>query len=110
MCGFGTGRPTGRVARLSGPALASRPRPGRRSARSLFWTTGSTVARPNFRDARVIAAPSSAPLRAMAAYWESKRGGRVAPRRAQIDPAEITAHMPNLLMVDVLPDDDYRYR
>lgn len=57
-----------------------------------------------------VAAPESQRIRELAAYWESKRAGRFAPRRADIDPAEIRAHMPTLMMVDVLPDGDYRYR
>lgn len=36
--------------------------------------------------------------------------GRFAPRRADIDPAEIRSHMPTLFMIDVLPDGEYRYR
>lgn len=34
-------------------------------------------------------------------YWDSKRGRRLMPARADIDPAELRAHVANLLLVDV---------
>lgn len=66
--------------------------------------------RPAIRDARLIAAPTTPEIQALAAYWDSKRQGRFAPRRGDIDPADIRSHMPNLLLLDVLPDGEYRYR
>ena len=44
-------------------------------------------------------------------YWESKRGGRLMPRRSDLDPAEIRELLPNLLLIDVLHEPrDFRYR
>ena len=40
----------------------------------------------------------------MLAYWESKRQGRAMPRRSDIDPAELTAMLPNIMLVDVVDD------
>ena len=62
------------------------------------------------RHVEVLAEPSSAQISELAAYWHAKRGNRFAPRRADIDPAEIREHMPRLFMIDVLPGGDYRYR
>ncbi|MBL8705340.1 MAG: PAS domain-containing protein [Rhodospirillales bacterium] len=80
---------------------------GERIAVFLLQSAG---ARPAIRDARIIASPATPEIQALAAYWESKRQGRMAPRRADIDPGDIRSHMPNLLLLDVLPDGDYRYR
>lgn len=45
------------------------------------------------------------------AYWDRKRGDRVMPRRADIDPTEITALLPNLRLTEVLDGGTrYRYR
>jgi hypothetical protein len=50
-------------------------------------------------------------LSRMLAYWESKRGQRFAPRRADIDPAELVAFLPRLLLADVQRDPlEFRYR
>lgn len=35
------------------------------------------------------------------AYWERKRGARAMPSRAEIEPSEITALLPNLQLIDV---------
>lgn len=44
-------------------------------------------------------------------YWLRKRAGRLAPRRADIDPIEITALLPRVTLVDVSIDPvDFRYR
>jgi hypothetical protein len=40
----------------------------------------------------------------MLAYWESKRNGRSMPRRSDIDPAELTGMLPNIMLVDVVDD------
>ncbi len=58
----------------------------------------------------MISAPETDGIRELTAYWQSKRRDRIAPRRADIDPAEIRTHMPNLLLLDVLPGNEYRYR
>lgn len=76
----------------------------------MFLSSSSVGGRANIRDARVIAAPATPEIQALTAYWNSKRLGRIAPRRADIDPADIRSHMPNLLMFDVLAVGDYRYR
>lgn len=45
------------------------------------------------------------------AYWERKCAGRWAPRRADIDPTELPAHLPNLMLIDVLEGGaDFRFR
>ncbi len=48
-------------------------------------------------------------------YWDSKRAGRAMPARADIDPAEIKALLPHVVLIDVLRDSDFgpldfRYR
>lgn len=45
-------------------------------------------------------------------YWTERRGGRVAPRRADIDPLDLpTVLLPHLLLIDVQHDPvDFRYR
>lgn len=43
-------------------------------------------------------------------YWRRKTGGRLMPSRADIDPAEIPKLLPDVMLVDVLPDGRYRYR
>jgi len=37
-------------------------------------------------------------------YWESKRGGRQMPARADIDPTEIVPFLPGIVLVDVVAD------
>ncbi len=50
-------------------------------------------------------------LNELVAYWEAKRAGRMAPRRSDIDPIELKAHLPRLLLLDVLQAGvDFRYR
>lgn len=45
------------------------------------------------------------------AYWERKRQGRFAPRRADIDPADIVEVLPRTMLADVLREPlDFRYR
>ena len=72
--------------------------------------TDAKGARSGVREVKSVAAPSSERIRDLATYWQAKRGARFAPRRADIDPAEIPAHLPHLFMVDVLPGGEYRYR
>jgi hypothetical protein len=51
-------------------------------------------------------------IRGFYEYWDSKRGTRAMPSRADIDPSEIVPYLPSLLMVDVLSADrlELRYR
>ena len=50
-------------------------------------------------------------LRELVSYWDQKRAGRIGPKRAEIDPAEIKAHLPYLYMVDVLDGGaNFRFR
>jgi hypothetical protein len=44
-------------------------------------------------------------IRKMLAYWQDKRRGRVMPSRADIDPVELVRFLPNIILVDVVPDD-----
>ena len=47
----------------------------------------------------------SANLRQMYTYWLAKRGDRPMPRRSDLDPTEIPAHLlPGITLVDVVPD------
>jgi len=59
-----------------------------------------TLALP-FTDARMEAAYR---------YWRRKAGARIMPRRADIDPTEIPKLLPDVMLVDVMPDGRYRYR
>jgi hypothetical protein len=43
-------------------------------------------------------------------YWRGKAAGRALPRRADIDPIEIPKLLPDVMLVDVLPQGRYRYR
>jgi hypothetical protein len=43
-------------------------------------------------------------------YWQSKRGDRLMPARADIDPIEIPRLLPILLLIDVIATVSYRYR
>jgi hypothetical protein len=43
-------------------------------------------------------------LRQLEAYWRTKKGERRAPTRADLDPVEIPALMPHLLLLDVEPE------
>ena len=49
-------------------------------------------------------------LLALYRYWESKRGDRAMPARADIDPTEIPTLLPLILLIEVLGIGDYRYR
>ena len=37
-------------------------------------------------------------------YWDARKRGRILPRRADIDPAEMRPWLPGLVLVDVGPD------
>lgn len=48
---------------------------------------------------------ASDPIKAMYAYWRSKRRGDALPRRTDIDPADIPASfLPHITIVEVVPD------
>lgn len=50
-------------------------------------------------------------VRAIYYYWDSKRGDRRMPSRADLDPTEIPRHLSSLCLVDVVPDERcYVYR
>lgn len=49
------------------------------------------------------------PLRAMYAYWRSKRGGRTMPRRQSIEPSEIPRLLPHIMITEVI-DHGARFR
>ena len=48
-------------------------------------------------------------------YWDERRGDRLMPKRADIRPKDISAHLPGNMLVDVEGNDDegigiFRYR
>jgi len=43
-------------------------------------------------------------------YWRRKVAGSAIPRRSDIDPTEIPRLLPDVMLVDVLPQGRYRYR
>ena len=43
-------------------------------------------------------------VRAIYRYWDSKRSGRLMPSRADLDPLEIPRFLPDICLVDVVPD------
>jgi hypothetical protein len=51
-------------------------------------------------------------LQRVRAYWTGKRQARFAPRRADIDPADLVAVLPRIMLADVVakPPLDFRYR
>jgi hypothetical protein len=50
-------------------------------------------------------------LKAALDYWQLKRGSRLAPARADIDPVEIAPLLPRVMLVDVSTDPvDFRFR
>lgn len=58
---------------------------------------------------------ASKPVREIYTYWQTRRGDRPMPRRADFDPIDLPHHMPGLLLIDVLPATPsgpirYRYR
>jgi hypothetical protein len=66
---------------------------------------------PLFTDVELIDRPDARLIDDLLDYWSRKRAGRIGPRRADIDPAEITRHLPHLLMVDVIEGGrDFRFR
>ena len=50
-------------------------------------------------------------VRAINRYWDSKRKGRLMPSRADLDPLDIPRFLPDISLVDVVPDErKYVYR
>lgn len=49
-------------------------------------------------------------LRQLYDYWDGKRGTRVMPARGDLDPVDIPALLPNLILVDVERGGQIRYR
>src|SRR5579864_7045143 len=43
-------------------------------------------------------------------YWQSKRAGRLMPRRADLDPVDIPKLLPHIMLTDVVGPGRYRYR
>lgn len=71
-----------------------------------------TAAALKFREAGGGDALPNAPiLRHLLAYWQSKCGpdGRL-PSRADIDPLDLRGMLPNVYLIDVLPDGKFRVR
>jgi hypothetical protein len=63
------------------------------------------------RDGNDLAAPVDPILIRLVAYWDSKRGGRRMPSRADIDPTELRALVHNVMLYDVVePGALYRIR
>jgi hypothetical protein len=64
-----------------------------------------------FADIELIERPELRLIDDLLQYWDRKRAGRLGPRRAEIDPAEIKVHLPNIFMVEVVDNGaDFRYR
>jgi hypothetical protein len=62
-------------------------------------------------DASQAAAIADPLLRRLMAYWESKRAGRFAPARADIDPVDFPWILADLALAEVVGDPPrYRYR
>jgi hypothetical protein len=60
---------------------------------------------------QAAASPFTDPrLEAAYHYWRRKAAGRPMPSRADIDPIEIPKLLPDVMLVDALPDGRYRYR
>lgn len=58
-----------------------------------------------------LSALDSPLVAALAAYWEARRDGRPFPSRGEIDPLDIPALLPDLVLLDVLPPpNSYRVR
>jgi hypothetical protein len=55
-----------------------------------------TIATPT-----ILAAPRDPDLQALHAYWQRKRGERLMPSRAAIDPLELRALLPHIVLYNV---------
>jgi hypothetical protein len=63
------------------------------------------------RDASDILAPSDPILVRLFAYWDAKRGGRLMPSRADIDPTELRGLVNHVMLFDVVePGSRFRIR
>jgi hypothetical protein len=63
------------------------------------------------RDAEDLAAPVDPILVRLFNYWQSKRGSRLMPSRADIDPTELRSLVYNVMLYDVIePGRLYRIR
>src|SRR5690554_3316287 len=49
-------------------------------------------------------------IRAFYSYWDAKRAGRLMPSRLDIDPAEIVAFLPSIIILDVVSHAPLRLR
>jgi hypothetical protein len=49
-------------------------------------------------------------LRRLYEYWDSKRGGRRMPARADIDPVDMVFALGNVILAEILPETPPRYR
>jgi len=63
------------------------------------------VTEPSFIDA-----PRDPTLRELCQYWDSVRGDRPMPRRADIDPTQIPRLLPHVMMYTVIPGGGYTIR
>jgi hypothetical protein len=62
-------------------------------------------------DYEYVDQPAAPAILELLAYWNARRGARFAPTRADIDPADIVALLPDLMMVDVIDAGrDFRFR
>jgi hypothetical protein len=80
---------------------------------SLRWEIGSAA----IKAIRVPLLPETIPfqeadgrLRQVYDYWLGKRDSRAMPARRDIDPTELKAVLPHLMLVDVEPGPRFRYR
>lgn len=64
-----------------------------------------------FADVELIEKPEVPLIDDLVAYWNRKRSGRIGPRRTEIDPTEMVAHLPHIFMLDVIDGGkDFRFR
>lgn len=70
------------------------------AVRAEFWGEADAVRRHLSAEAPI----------AVLDYWDRLRGPRLFPARAQFDPMAVRKYLPNIFMIDVLPDGEYRYR
>jgi hypothetical protein len=61
-------------------------------------------------EATFIDAPRDARVKALYEYWDSRRGARAMPARADIDPTQIPRLLPHIIMYDVAVSGEYTIR
>jgi len=66
--------------------------------------------RPMPSDDLILPANSHPSLVGLYDFWRSLCGGRVAPARADFDVADLRPWLGNLMILDIEPDGDFRYR